>query len=98
MVESIAFIQTVFLTCIVVAGVTSEELMKCVDVRNPLETLHREMGGTETFSESAVAADLAEIERHLAAELPVSLRVKESNITGSEIFRFSRSSFLIVSS
>ena len=69
-----------------------------VDVKNPLEKLHREMGGTETFSESAVAIDLAEIERHLAAELPVSLRVKESNITGSEIFRFSRSSFLIVSS
>ena len=34
------------------------------------------MGGTEPFSESAVATDLAVIERHLSAELPVSHRVK----------------------
>ena len=89
-----------FLTCIVVAGVASEELMKCCDITDPLKELHREMGGTETLSESTVDTDLAVIERHLAAEFPVSLRVQESNITGSEIDKLisgcSRSSFLIV--
>ena len=67
-----------FLTCLVVAGVAQEELMKCVNVSEPMKKLHVEMGGTEHFSQSAVAADLVQIEQHLLAELPVSLRVKES--------------------
>ena len=33
------------------------------------------MGGTEQFLQSAVAADVVQIEQHLIAELPVSLRV-----------------------
>ena len=96
MVESIAFIQTVFLTCIVVAGVTSEDLMCCIDIAEPMKELHAEMGGSEPFLQSAVAADLVQIEQHLSAELPVSLRVKET--FGSDIFRFNQSDFLILSS
>ena len=45
------------LACIGDTGVATEELMKCVDVTDPLEKLHREMGGTETFSESAVSTE-----------------------------------------
>ena len=77
---------------------TSKDLMQCAEVSTPMQQLHQEMGGTEQFLQSAVAADLVQIEQHLVAELPVSLRVKESNMTRSEIFRFSRSRFLIVSS
>lgn len=79
-------------------GVTEAELMKCVDVLEPMKKLHATMGGTEAFSESAVSTDLADIARHMAAELPVSLRVKETNRVGSDIFRFNHSSFLILSS
>ena len=71
--------------------------MKCVDVTESMQGLHAEMGGTETFSESAVASDLAiaQIERRISAELHVLLRVKE---TLSDVFRFNQSDFLIVSS
>ena len=96
MVESISFIQTGFLTCVVVAGVTSEDLMNCIDIAEPMKELHAEMGGSEPFLQSAVAADLVQIEQHLSAELPVSLRVKET--FGSDIFKFNQSDFLIVSS
>jgi len=47
-----------FLTCIVVAGVTSDDLMECADIAEPLKRLHTEMGGSEPFFQSAVAADL----------------------------------------
>ena len=43
-----------------------------------MKKLHAEMGGTEHFSQSTVAAGLVQIEQHLLAELPVSLRVKEA--------------------
>ena len=54
-----------FLTCFVVAGVTSEELMNCAEVTTPMQQLHQEMGGTEQFLQSTVAADLVQIEQHL---------------------------------
>ena len=82
----------------VVAGVTSEELMKCAEVTTTMQQLHAEMGGTEQFLQSAVAADLVQIEQHLIAELPVSLRVKETPFSElSDVFRFNASDFLIVS-
>ena len=59
--------------------------MKCADIAEPMKQLHAEMGGSEPFFQSAVAADLVQIEQHLIAELPVSLRVKETY--GSDIFR-----------
>ena len=87
-----------FLTCIVVAGVTSEDLMKCADIAEPMKQLHAEMGGSEPFVQSAVAADLVQIEQHLIAELPVSLRVQETPFSElSDVFRFNASDFLIVS-
>ena len=59
-----------------VVGVTIDESKKCVGVFEPMtlctmKQLHAEMGGTETFSESAVSTDLAEITQHsaMAAEL-----------------------------
>ena len=70
--------------------------MKCADIAEPMKQLHAEMGGSEPFVQSAVAADLVQIEQHLIAELPVSLRVKETY--GSDIFRFNQSDFLILSS
>ena len=85
-----------FLTCIGVTCVTIEELMKGADVAEPMQELHAKMGGSEPFLQSAVAAGLVQIEQHLSAELPVSLRVKETFV--SDIFRFNRSDFLIVSS
>lgn len=78
------------------SGVTTEELMKCADVAEPMQELHAKMGGSEPFLQSAVAADLVQIEQHLSAELPVTLRVKETFV--SDIFRFNQSDFLIVSS
>ena len=60
------------------------------------EEASRRDGGTEHFSQSTVAADLVQIEQHLLAELPVSLRVKKTPF--SDIFRFNQSDFLIVSS
>ena len=52
--------------------------MKCTDIAETMKELHAEMGGSEPFLQSAVAADLVQIEQHLSAELPVSLRVKET--------------------
>jgi len=59
-------------------GVTRDELMKCRDVTKSMKELPAEMDGSESFSESAVASDLVQIEQHLFAELPVLLRVKET--------------------
>ena len=73
--------------------------MKCRDVTNPLKELHAEMGGSEPFLQSSVAADLVQIEQRLSAELSVSLRVKETLFSDvSDIFKFNESGFLIVSS
>ena len=72
--------------------------MQCAEVSTPMQQLHQEMGGTEQFLQSAVAADLVQIEQHLVAELPVSLRVKETPFSElSDVFRFNASDFLIVS-
>ena len=38
-----------FLTCLVVAGVTNEDLMKCADIAEPMKELHAMMGGSEPF-------------------------------------------------
>ena len=87
-----------FLTCIGVAGpgVTREELMKCTDVTESMQELPAEMGGSEPFVQSAVAADLVQFEQHPFAKLPVLLRVKETPF--SDIFTFNQRDFLIVSS
>ena len=74
----------------------SDDLVKCADIAEPMKELHAEMGGSEPFFQSAVAADLVQIEQHLSAELHVSLRVKET--FGSDIFRFNQNDFVIVSS
>ena len=80
LVESHSFTLLV-LTCIVVAGVTSEELMKCVDVTTSMQLeLHKEMGGAERFLQSAVAADLVQIEQHLLAELPFLIYFRYSQV------------------
>ena len=72
--------------------------MKCADVTTSMRELHKDMGGTEQFFHSAVAADLVQIELLLLAELPVSLRVKETLFSElSDVFRFNQSNFLIVS-
>ena len=72
-----------------------------MDVSTSIKELHEEFSAVP-FSHSAVATDLAEIEKHLVAELPVSMRCKEiiSEYYGnsSEIFYFNQSSFVIVSS
>ena len=60
-----------------------------------MKKLHASMGGTEAFSESAVSTGLADIARHMTTELLVSLRVKEANRVGSDIFRFTHTSFLL---
>ena len=57
--------------------------MKCVNVSEPMRKLRAVLGGTEEFSQSAVATDLVQIEEHLLAELPVSLRVKETLVSVS---------------
>ena len=52
--------------------------MQCSNVPSGIEQLHGEFAAREVpFSHSVVAADLADIEKHLVAELPVSLRCKE---------------------
>ena len=58
-------------------------LMKCADVAEPMQELHAKMGGSEPFFQSAVAADLVQIEQlqHLSAELSVSLLVKETFVS-----------------
>ena len=71
--------------------------MKCSKVS--ASDLHEEFGEPEVpFSHSVVATDLAEIEKHLVAELPVSLRCKEilSDYYGnsSEILHSCQSIFL----
>ena len=72
--------------------------MKCADIAGPMKQLHAEMGGSKPFVQSAVAADLVQIEQHLIAELPVSLRVQETPFSElSDVFRFNASGFLIVS-
>ena len=61
----------------------------------------KEMGvrGTKQFLQSAVAAGLVQIEQHLLAELPVSLRVNETVVSDiSDICRFNQREFIIVSS
>ena len=70
-----------FLTCLDVAGVDQEELMQCVNIYEPMKKLHTALGGTEDFSQPAVAADLVQIKEHLLAELHVSLQVKETPIS-----------------
>ena len=66
--------------------------MQTSQLRCSLE-LHKEMGGTEHFLQSAVAAD----EQHLLAELPVSLRVKETLVSViSDIYRFNNSDFIYI--
>ena len=81
---------------------TLDVLMLCSEVSSGVKQLHEEFAALEVpFSHSVVATDLADIEKHLVAELPVSLRCKEclsDNGNSSEIFYFSQSSFLIVSS
>ena len=80
---------------------TLDALMQCTDVSTSVKELHEEFS-LVPFSHCVVATDLAEIENHLVAELPVSIRCKEilSEYYGnsSEIFYFNESSFLIVSS
>ena len=72
--------------------------MECTDIAETTKELHAEMGGSEPFLQSAVAADLVQIGQHLSAELPVSLRVKETAFSElSDVFRFNASDFLIVS-
>ena len=52
--------------------------MKCSEVTAGVEQLHLEFGEPDIpFSHSDVATDLAEIEKHLVAELPVSLLCKD---------------------
>ena len=62
-----------------------------------LRAYEEALGGTEHFSQSAVAVDLVQIEQHLLAELHVSLQVKETLVSViSDGFRFNQSDFLIV--
>jgi len=51
--------------------------MLCTEVSTGIEELHDEFS-VVPFSHSVVATDLAEIEKHLIAELPVSIKCKES--------------------
>ena len=74
--------------------------MLCTEVFTSVEELHEQFS-VVPFSQSVVAIDLEDVEKHLVAELPVSIRCKESLSdygNRSEIFYFSNSSFLIVSS
>jgi len=50
--------------------------MQCTDVTTSIKELHEEFS-LVPFSHCAVATDLAVIEKHLVAELPVSMRCKE---------------------
>ena len=60
-----------------------------------MQELHKEMGGTKQFLQSAVATDLVQIEQNLLAELPVSLRQETLFSELSDVFRFNQSDFLI---
>jgi len=57
--------------------VTLDALMQCTDVSTSIKELHEEFSPVP-FSHCVVATDLAVIEKHLVAELPVSLKCKES--------------------
>ena len=76
--------------------------MKCSEVTAGVEQLHLEFGEPDIpFSHSDVATDLAEIEKHLVAELPVSHRCKENisdSESSSEIFCLASHAYLFVSS
>ena len=65
--------------------------MLCTEVSTSVEELHDEFSAVP-FSRSVVATDLAEIEKHLIAELPVSIKCKESISdyygTRSELFSY----------
>ena len=62
-----------------------------------MQKLHAEMGGAETFLQSAVAADLVQIDQHLLAKLQVSLRVKETPFSDIlDIYRCNQIGFIVV--
>ena len=57
---------------------TLDALMQCSKVSAGVKQLHEEFAALKVpFSHSVVVTDLADIEKHLVAELPVSLRCKE---------------------
>ena len=73
-------------------------LMQCLRASDSVERLQEEFCEVHS-SQSAAAADLAEIEKHLAAELPVSHRCNERcSESSSEIVMFNHSDFIIASS
>lgn len=79
---------------------TLDALMQCTDVSTSVKELHEEFSPVP-FSHCVVATDLAVIEMHLVAELPVSIWCKEilsDHGNSSEIFHscICQSIFLIV--
>ena len=73
-----------------------DALLECArKVTTNLKTLQKKFG-TVPFSQSAVSIDIADMEKLLVAELPISLKCKETLSESSEdVFRF-RDRFIIV--
>ena len=76
------FIIAVFLQCF--EGVAVDALLECArKVTTNLKTLQKKFG-TVPFSQSAVSIDIADMEKLLVAELPISLKCKETLSESSE--------------
>ena len=73
-----------------------DALLECArKVTTNLKTLQTKFG-TVPFSQSAVSIDIADMEKLLVAELPISLKCKETlSESSKDVFRF-RDRFIIV--